>query len=208
MTEQLWTIAKVATNEVLSPCFATDSTGVHPKDRGWPWDAATQKATKISAYPDQVLQTWSGSAWVDDAGKLEALLLTSVKAESERRAMLVYTPNRGKMREYSKKAQEVIDFRGLAGEGALATLLNTLFASLPNAAKRRKFIYAQADAARRGDTVADAIARFEAGMTTSETTVASLKAIEATACAAIRAAASAAAKRAAYAAVDWSWTAP
>jgi hypothetical protein len=203
---QLWTITDIATGAVLSTAFSTPSTGSHPKDNGWAWDAAKHKATRIAAQPETDLQAFDGTAWSYSPNKVEAELIAMVKAESERRTMLVYTPNRGKMREYSKKAQEVIDFRALSGEGALATLLNAAFAALPSAAKKRKFIYAQADAARRGDTVADAIGRFEAGMNQSEASVASLKAVESAACSAIRAAATVAAKRSAYNAINWAWS--
>jgi hypothetical protein len=192
---QLWTITDIATGAVLSTAFSTPSTGSHPKDNGWAWDAAKHKATRIAAQPETDLQAFDGTAWSYSPNKVEAELIAMVKAESERRTMLVYTPNRGK-----------IDFRALSGEGALATLLNAAFAALPSAAKKRKFIYAQADAARRGDTVADAIGRFEAGMNQSEASVASLKAVESAACSAIRAAATVAAKRSAYNAINWAWS--
>lgn len=205
---QLWTITDLATGAVLSTAFSTPSTGSHPKDNGWAWDATKHKATKIAVQPDTDTQAFEGTAWIESPAKVEAALISAVKAESERRTMLIYTANRGKMREYGKKNQEVIDFRKLGNEGAAATVLNTLFAALPGAAKKRSFIYSQADAARRGDTVADAIARFEAGMNAAEIVVASLKAVEAAGCAAIRAATTAAGKRAAFAAINWAWTAP
>lgn len=205
---QLWTIASITTGEVLYDAFQTPSAGSHPKDNGWAWDPATQKATRIGVAPDRGAQAFNGTAWTDDAVRVEADLIAAVKAESSRRASLAYTAVRWKDREYAKKAQEVIDFRALGAEGALATLLNTVFMQLSGTTKRRKFIYASADAAKRGDTVADAIARFEAGMGSAEPAVASVKAIEATACMAIRSAGATAAKRAAFAAIDWTWTAP
>lgn len=180
------------TTEALAPA-ANDATlgsvtvPVGYADDLWRWDVTTR-------------------TFVEDLAKVKVDLLTAVKAESERRTMLVYTPNRGKMREYSKKAQEVIDFRALASEGALTSVLNLAFAALPAAAKSRKFTYAQADAAKRGEVnIAAAIARFEAGMN-NEVSVANLKATESAACDAIRGATTIAAARAAYAGINWNWS--
>ncbi len=107
--------------------------------------AANDSTFGFSAMPDGYedgIWIWDTTAktFVADPAKVEAQLLAAVKAESERRTMLLYTPNRGKMREYSKKAQEVIDFRALGSEGAVSTLLNTVFMGLSASTKKRKFI--------------------------------------------------------------------
>lgn len=196
---QLWTISEVATGNVLYAGFVTPSYGSHPKDNGWPWDAATQKATRIDAAPDVGLQRWNGSAWVEDAAKVEAGLLALLKAEAERRKMTFLSAGGAKKAEYAQKAAEVAFWDSLGGT---VTAIVAAFNLLPASARQAKFGYALADAAAFGDTVQDAIARFRAGMTSSQK-VPSIAAVEAKGCAAIKAATTAAAKRAAATAVNW-----
>lgn len=76
---QGWTITDTQTGNVLCPWFETASFGVHPKDRGWAWDADTQKATRVDA-PPTLLQRWEGAAWVADLDACRAQAWAAVKA--------------------------------------------------------------------------------------------------------------------------------
>lgn len=80
---QLWTITRAATDEVLYAAFGTPSQGSHPKDNGWEWDAATQKATRIAAAPDQKRERWNGAAWVPDLTALRTARWALVKARRD-----------------------------------------------------------------------------------------------------------------------------
>lgn len=196
---QIWTITSLDGVTVLCDRFETASASVHPKDAGWAWDAAKHKAWLISTAPQPALQKWLGTAWADDPAKVEVQLLAAIKAEAERRKMMVLSPGGAKKTEYADKAGEVRQMKTLGGTvtaalAAVAVLSVSRQASL--------FPYAAADAAAFGDTVVDAFNRFMGGMTSSAT-VPTIAAAEAKACAAIKAATTAAAKRTAAAAVAW-----
>lgn len=77
---QLWTIASTVTGEVLAVSFETESAGIHPRCRGWPWDGDTQKATKIDAMPSPAIERWTGTVWVPDLDALRAARWVRVKA--------------------------------------------------------------------------------------------------------------------------------
>jgi hypothetical protein len=197
---QLWTIFEPATGKVLAASFPTASEGSHPKDSGWAWDAATQRATRIAKAPDLGSQQWSGTAWVDAIAQIEAQLLADVKAEAEQRKMLWLSPGGAKKAEYAQKQAEVANWDSLASTitGALAAL-NLMTAD----ARAAKFSYALASANRRKEaTIANAIARFRAGLLSSSP-VENIAAEEEFVCDAIKAATTVAAKRAAAAAAAW-----
>lgn len=209
---QLWTIVSTTTGVVLAPCFVTPSMGSHPKDNGWPWDASSQRAVRIDAAPDLALQVWSGTAWIEDAAKVEALLIAKVKADNEARVRSIYSTNYGKQKKYSRKQQEVLDFRTLPGTAGLAVanaLTATLtafvpgFATLTAAQQAKKFRFAMAEAAARGVSVATVIGWYEAAIDAKEQQVANWEAVEMKAIADLKAASTAAAKRAVYAAIIW-----
>jgi hypothetical protein len=212
---QLWTIARTSDGAVLAASFETPSFGVHPKDRGWAWDSATQKATRIDKRPDPGSQLWSGTAWVDDLAKLKVRLVTQVKLENETFVRALYTTNFGKQKKYSRKQQEVMDYRALAPVTlSLAQALNTSlgsllpqFVSLGAAAQKKKFRFAMAEAALRGVTVDVVIGEYEAAIETIESKVAAYEAVELVTVRAINAATTTTAANAAYAARNWSWTA-
>ena len=160
---------------------------------------------RMLAFQDGESWDWTKNAIITDVTVVQTQLVTAAKAENERRVMLIYSPMRGKMKKYARKQQEVLDWYGLAPAGAVATVLNTAFGALSALNRKKKFRFAQADAARRGDTVADAIARFETGITGSEDAVADLEAVEQAAVAAIKAATTVTAARATFAAINWDW---
>lgn len=197
---QFWTVTSRTTGEVLAGCFATPSEGSHPKDNGFPaWNGTTMVAHRIVGTPDPVIQDWTGVGWEASAAKLDAQLITAVKAEAETRKMNVASPGGFKKTEYADKRAEVAGWESLGG--SLSAIV-AAFNLLPVATREVKFAYAIADAAAFGDQPKDAIARFKAGMA-SAAAAPRLAAAEARACAAIRAAPTSAAKRAAVAAIVW-----
>jgi hypothetical protein len=199
-----WAVYTTATGALQ----AVVCTPTHPRFHGYAWDGATMTATDLgAAAPDQAVMSWSSSAkaFAEDPAKVEALLVPQVKAEAERRRMLLYTPNRGKMKIYERQDREVDSWYALGAAGALATTLLAAFNLLPAAVRSRKFRAAITNAAAMGDTVDKAIARFEAGIAANDQLVLNLEAIEQRAVKNIKAAATAAAKRAAFAAIDWTW---
>ncbi len=196
---QYWTITDAAGATVLAAAFPTPSTGSHPKDNGWAWNAATQKATRIDKLPDLATQKWSGAAWVDDIAKVREQLLSDVKAEAESRKMTFLSAGGAKKAEYAQKAAEVSFYDSLGGN--LTAILASL-ALLNTGQRQAKFGYSLADAAAFGEpTIVNAIERFRSGMAGSNK-VPAIAAAEAKACAAIKAATTIAAARAA-AAVSW-----
>ena len=196
---QYWLITKKSDASTIEASFATKDAKTHPKDAGFAWDAALHVATPLPGPFDPAAQMRQGLGYVEDPAKAQIALLAAVKAEAERRKMLVLSLGGAKKTEYADKSAEVRMFNSLAGT------LNAILAALTlMTAERRAIIfpYATADAAAFGDTIDKAIARFSTGMSTSAT-VPTIAAAEAKACAAIKAATTVAAKRAAAAAVTW-----
>lgn len=185
MTAQLWTIWRRSDRTVLHAAFATPRRGRHPRHSGWDWDAATQRCTRIAAAPDPQVQRWNGTRWVADLDAVKARLVGAVKAEAERRKCALLSAGSGKAAEHAAKRAEVLAWDELGRERVDA---------LPPEARAFRFAQATADAAAFGDGLADAIARFRAGMVGSADT-ASVCAAEARTCAAIRAAGSVAGAR-------------
>lgn len=218
---QLWTITSLDGKTVFCERFETSSSGVHPKDRGWAWNAATQKAWQIQVAPDVSNQVWSGTAWVDDIAKLRLIAIAQVKAKNEQLVKSLYSQNYGKQKKYSRKQAEAMDFRALAP--TVLTLSQTLtvatstllpqFSALTSAAQKKKFRFAMAQAARRTalgtPTTPDTIvAEIEAAIDVIEDQVAMWEAIELEAVKMIKAAPTRAAIDAIIAALgDWSWKA-
>ena len=162
----------------------------------WKWDATKRMMYEVPAL-------------------VEAVLVGKVKSTNEALVKTAYSQNYGKQKKYSRKQQEVLDFRALTP--ALGTLTDVLsaplsafvpnFASIAAAPRRKKFRFAMAQAAKRGVPVDVIIAEFEGAIETNEDRVANWEAVELEAIRAIKAATTAAAKRAAYAAINWNWTA-
>lgn len=139
-------------------------------------------------------------AWIEDPAKVEAILLTSIKGEAERRKMLFLSPGGAKKAEYAQKAAEVAFWDSLGGTASAAL---TALGLLSPSVRQAKFGYALADAAAFSEpNIAAAIERFRVGMTSS-TKVPTIAAVEARACSLIKAASTAAAKRAVASAVTW-----
>lgn len=137
--------------------------------------------------------------------ELEVDLIDAVKTEAERRRMLVMSPGGSKKTVYSLKQSEVDTWNDLGG--TLATSL-TAFLGLSPIKQKRKFRFAMAEAALRGEAnPAAAIARFASGSDTANAEAARIEAIEQAGVSAIKAATTIVAKRAAYAAVNWNWSA-
>lgn len=159
-----------------------------------------------------VADTWvwdkAARTFVEDPARVEAELIGLVKDEGERRRMMVLSPGGGKKMVYNAKLAEVEAYKTIASGvvgGALNLVLGVI-AGLPLADRKRKFRYALAEQARRGEpSIAPAIARFEAGADAAHTEAARIEAIVQAAIAAIKAASTAASKRAAYAAINWAW---
>ncbi|WP_260597806.1 hypothetical protein [Sphingomonas endolithica] len=148
---------------------------------------------------DDATHAWSteAKAMVEDAAKVEGLLVAEVKAEAERQRALSTSPGEFKQAEYAAKRAEVVAWDML---GTTAAAILTAFNGLSAVRRETRFAYAIADAAAFGDNPAAAITRFRAGITAA---AAKVGAIEARACALIRAADTAEAKRAAAASAAW-----
>jgi hypothetical protein len=149
----------------------------------------------------------SGSLVVaaETAEQVQAALIDQAKTEAERRRMLVMSPGGSKKTVYSLKQSEVDNWNDLGS--SIATSL-TAFLGLPVIKQKRKFRFALAEAAFRGEpNPAAAIARFAAGSDAANAEAARIEAIEQAGVAAIKAATTIAAKRAAYAAINWNWSA-
>lgn len=192
---QLWTILDVGTGAVLYGAFRTPSAGSHPKDNGWAWDATKHRCVRIDMAPVPATQSFVGDKWVDDAGKVETLLLGAVKVEAERRKMLAMSPGGAKKAEYAEKRAEVVAWDSLGGT---ASAILVAFNALPQAVRESRFGHAIADAAAFGDTPAAAIGRFRVGLGKAAA-FRLVSALEAKVCADIRAATTVAGKRAAAA---------
>lgn len=128
-------------------------------------------------------------------------LIAQVKSAAEGWRMRVMSPGGSKKTVYSNKQSEVEAFRALGSSltGRLAALLG-----LESAVRSRKFRYAIADAAIRGEPdISKAIERFTVGADTSNTEAARVEAIEQFTVDKLTAATTVAQMRAIYAAVKW-----
>lgn len=153
--------------------------------------------------PGYAEATWDWSAearrFVENPAKVEAQLVAAIKDEAEKRKMTMATPGGMKKSEYAEKRAEVLAWKSL---GATAGTILAAFNLLPLATRQTRFAHALDDSAAFGDTPADAIARFEAGMARAAPTT-KISAREAKACADVRSATTVAAKRAVAAAIVW-----
>lgn len=142
---------------------------------------------------------------IQTPAEVEVTLVDQAKTEAERRRMLVMSPGGSKKTVYSIKQSEVDNWNDL---GSTLTTSLTAFLGLPVIKQKRKFRFAMAEAAFRGEAnPAAAIARFAAGSDAANTEAARIEAIEQAGVTAIKAATTIAAKRAAYAAINWNWSA-
>lgn len=190
---QMWTITSLDSTKVLMTVFHTPSTGSHPKDNGWAWDATTQKAWKIDRIPDTTVEKWNGTAWVEDLQKAKDLAIDSIKTQAEQRKMAFLSNGGAKKAEYAQKAAEVAFFDSLGG--SVNTILSAI-GLMTASARQAKFGYSLADAAAFGDpNIVNAIERFRAGMTSSNK-VPAIAAVEAKACDTIKKATTVAAVKA------------
>ncbi|WP_230771131.1 hypothetical protein [Sphingomonas sp. Leaf4] len=194
------TIALITTGEAVAQIKVPD--GKTPGDAGFPFDPTKHKAFTTSAQADTARQRFDAKlgAWVDDIAKVEADLIDGIKAEAERRRMLVLSPGGSKKSVYAMKAAEIEAWNALGSTtGAILTALGLL----PASTRQRKFRFALAEAARRGEAnIAAAIQRFGAGADSANAEAARVEAIEQVAVAAVKAATTVAAKRTA-ANVNW-----
>ncbi len=193
------TIVSIATGVPVAQIKVPDDGG--PDAAGFPFDPAKHRAV-TTARGDVAVQRFDSALgkWVDDPAKVEAELVAAVKAEAERRRMLVMSPGGSKKAVYAMKAAEVEAWSALGSTtGAILTALGLM----PATTRQRKFRFAIAEAARRGEAnIAAAITRFASGADAANVEAARIEAIEQVAVAAIKAAATATAKRAA-ANVNW-----
>lgn len=173
---------------------------IGPKTLPMPSEKATWSPLP-TGYSDET-HAWNAAArlMVEDPAKVEARLVTTIKADAERRKMAFLSPGGAKKAEYAQKAAEVAFWDSLGGSTSAAL---TAFGLLSPSVRQAKFGFALADAAAFGEpNIAAAIERFRSGMGSS-TKVPAIAAAEARACSMIKAAKTPAAKRAAAAAVAW-----
>lgn len=164
-------------------------------------DANLSAVTLPSGFDEQTW-TWDVAKrqFVEDAVKLEAVLIARVKDTAEGKKMSFLSAGGAKKAEYAQKAAEVSFYDSLGG--SVIAILAAVGALTP-AQRRAKFGYALADAAAFNDpTITNAIERFRSGMASSDK-VPAIAAAEAKGCTAIKAATTASAKRAAAAAIAW-----
>lgn len=211
MAAQFWTIVKKAKpTQVVVPVHTTSSSTIEPKDQGCQWDDSLL-AVKIPAAPRSGLDAWDGTKWTEIPSVVEATLIAKVKADNEALVRSVYSMNYGKQKKYSRKQQEVLDFRDLGsslGLGITSLVTDVVnfapaFNAMTAAQQAKKFRFAMAEARIRGVTIAQVIAGYEAAIDSIEQKVANWEAIELKAIADIKAATTVAAKRAVYAAINW-----
>ncbi|WP_162527172.1 hypothetical protein [Sphingomonas solaris] len=145
----------------------------------------------------------AGTVTVLSAADYRAWLVDQVKAEGERRSMLVMSIGGSKKTKYAAKSAEIENWYALGGLGAITSTLLAAFSALNTTVRKRKFRFAIQDAAKHGDTVPAAIARFVSGADASLDEIARLEGIEQAGVDTIRAAGSSAAALAAYRAVNW-----
>lgn len=166
--------------------------------------AATDEAFGTVALPAGFNEEWwvwnpTTRVFAESAAKVQAVLLSDIKQEAERRKMAVMSPGGAKKSEYAEKRAEVANYDRLSGVlGSVLAAVNALTESQ----KQSMFGHAMADAAAFGDNIPAAIARFRVGMS-SASAFPRIAATEAKVCAAIKAATTVAAKRAAASSVVW-----
>lgn len=190
-----WTITDKASTQVLAQ-VVTD--GAHPRFHGVDWNADTMIARMSSRQGDPAVDRFNflTGEWEPDSAKVEANLIVALKDAAEQACMAHLSPGGSKKARYAMKQAEVEAWHGMA-----TTLVSSLtaFLALPSVARSRKFRFAMAEAAMRGEAnPSAAIARFAAGADASNVIVARIEAAEQTGVSAIRAATTIAAKRAAY----------
>lgn len=156
----------------------------------------------VTRFGDPKLEKWDDAAraWVVNTEVANELLAKQVKDQAEARRMILYTANRGKMRVYSRKQEEVSNYSGLGG--TLSAVI-AAFNLMPLDQRKMKFRYAMRDAAKFSDNIGAAIMRFQAGIDNSEDVVAEIEAIEQKTVANIKAASTLAAKKSAAESVVW-----
>jgi hypothetical protein len=129
-----------------------------------------------------------------DLADTEARLLAEVDRKREKQRAAVMTQGVGQSYAYAQKAQEVYDYRNVVG---------SVLAALTTPQRTARYPFAMAEVTATGDSLAIVIARFEAGMASSRTKIATIEAVATKAKRAIRAASTASAKQSAYAAANW-----
>jgi hypothetical protein len=187
----MWMVVNKESGEVKKRDLATKPTPgpgedvvQHPSGSGFTWSPALH-----------------GFIRAQTVAEVQAELIDQVKAEGERRRMLVMSPGGSKKTVYSLKQSEVDAWNDLGS--TLATAL-TAFLGLSLVKQRRKFRFALAEAALRGEAnPAAAIARFATGSDAANAEAARIEAIEQAGVASVKAATTVGAKRAAYAAINW-----
>ncbi|QQV76534.1 hypothetical protein H5J25_13890 [Sphingomonas aliaeris] len=151
-----------------------------------------------------------------DAAKLEARLIVSIKATNEALVRGVYSQNYGKQKKYSRKQQEVLDFRSLTGAlgipvvqplSAALSLFLPGFQALTAAQQQKRFRFSRSQAAKRGVSIDVIIAEIEARIDVVETKVSDWEATELEAIRSIKLATTASAKQAIFDAINWNWSA-
>jgi hypothetical protein len=175
-----------------------------------------QASVPLPAGFNEATFRWDASlkTMVEQPMLLEATLVAQVKAANETLVKGLYSQNYGKQKKYSRKQQEVIDFRSLNGSLGLpvanaltATLASFVpgFTTMNATEQKKKFRFAMAQARKRNVSIDVIIGEMEARLDTVEDQVAAWEATELEAILAIKAATTAAGKRAAYAAINWAW---
>jgi len=138
-----------------------------------------------------------GGAWVSDPAKTEAMLIAQVKAEAERRKMLVRSPGSGKGAEYRRKRDEAM---------ASATVTAALLNALTRPAALQQYPGAAMEAALTGEPLATVLNRYRTVSAAADSEVLRLSALEQNASRLIKAASAAADKHAVVAAINWNWS--
>jgi hypothetical protein len=152
---------------------------------------------------------------VEIPSKVQASLIAKVKAKNEDLVRSIYSTNFGKQKKYSRKQQEILDFRALSGAlgvvvpNALTAPLSSFLPGLANLSanqQKKKFRYVMAEAKLRGVSVDIVVGEIEERIDVDEDRIAAWEAVEQAGIRAIKAATTATAKRAAYDAINWNFS--
>ncbi|KTT72611.1 DUF4376 domain-containing protein [Sphingomonas endophytica] len=79
---QMWTITSLDGSAVIAPVVITADESVSPKAGGFPWDAATMRAWRLTARPPEGSVFVAGT-WVADLAVLRAARWKAVRAARE-----------------------------------------------------------------------------------------------------------------------------
>lgn len=167
--------------------------GAHPGDAGE--DMTGRTATEMDRPGSLHLETpnLETGTWIDDVAAIKAMLIARIDADREALQKTLITRGTAKAVVYAQKASELANYQ-ILGSAAVAAMTVEQRAAM--------FPAATAETIVTGETLADVLARIQAGVTASGSEMYRVEAIAQAAKIAVRAAVD---KEAAYSAADFEW---